>query len=68
MCASTFTELGVLVEVCGGVYLGDKRSQSKGDVEVMKTEALRGRQLLEEGAAVTLQHFRAASSVCLPQP
>lgn len=67
MCASTFTELAVLVEVWG-VYLGDKRSQSKGDVEVMKTEALRGRQLLEEGAAVTLEHFRAASSVCLPQP
>lgn len=30
----------------------DKRSQSKGDVEVMKTKALRGRELLE--AAVTL--------------
>lgn len=30
----------------------DKRSQSKGDVEVMKTKALRGRELL--GAAVIL--------------
>lgn len=30
----------------------DKRSQSKGDVEVMKTKALRGRELLE--AAVIL--------------
>lgn len=30
----------------------DKRSQSKGDVEVMKTKAMRGRELLE--AAVML--------------
>lgn len=30
----------------------DKRSQSKGDVEVMKTKALRGRELLE--TAITL--------------
>ncbi|KAI9542970.1 hypothetical protein NQZ68_013901 [Dissostichus eleginoides] len=34
------------------VILDDKRSQSKGDVEVMKTKAMRGRELLE--AAVML--------------
>lgn len=53
---------------CGGTVpfqtrgTQDKRSQSKGDVEVMKTKALRGRELLE--AVVKLSTSNLLSPSC----
>lgn len=40
----------------------DKRSQSKGDVEVMKTKALRGRELLEAAVMLSTSDPLAPSS------
>lgn len=40
----------------------DKRSQSKGDVEVMKTKALRGRELLEATVMLSTSDLFSPSS------
>lgn len=40
----------------------DKRSQSKGDVEVMKTKALRGRELLEVAVILSTSDLLPPSS------
>lgn len=40
----------------------DKRSQSKGDVEVMKTKALRGRELLEAAVMLSTSDLLSPSS------
>lgn len=40
----------------------DKRSQSKGDVEVMKTKALRGRELLEAAVILSTSDLLPPSS------
>lgn len=40
----------------------DKRSQSKGDVEVMKTKALRGRELLETAVMLSTSDLLSPSS------
>lgn len=64
--------LAVCVCVGGGVYgvtvpsqtwgTQDKRSQSKGDVEVMKTKALRGRELLEAAVMLSTSDLLSPSS------